>query len=211
MKKLFILAAALSLVTGAAMAADNAAAPKAGPAGAEAKAPAKTKCDDCPMDKKLGAKKCGGVTCPEKIKGAETVSRNIGNGVEISITAKDPGTAAQIQELALVHYGPGAEKCPGCPTAVPGAETKVENVQGGVKVTVTGKTPGTVGKIQEASAREHAAPQAAAPKGPAKARAAHMAKAETAAAKRYVCPMGDYEGDKPGKCPKCGMTLVEKK
>ena len=28
---------------------------------------------------------------------------------------------------------------------------------------------------------------------------------------RYVCPMGDYEGDKPGQCPKCGMTLVEKK
>lgn len=27
---------------------------------------------------------------------------------------------------------------------------------------------------------------------------------------RYVCPMGDYEGDKPGQCPKCGMTLVEK-
>lgn len=26
-------------------------------------------------------------------------------------------------------------------------------------------------------------------------------------AARYVCPMGDYEGDKPGKCPKCGMTL----
>jgi hypothetical protein len=31
------------------------------------------------------------------------------------------------------------------------------------------------------------------------------------AAARYVCPMGDYEGDKPGQCPKCGMTLVEKK
>ena len=27
---------------------------------------------------------------------------------------------------------------------------------------------------------------------------------------RYVCPMSDYEGDKPGKCPKCGMTLVRK-
>lgn len=28
---------------------------------------------------------------------------------------------------------------------------------------------------------------------------------------KYVCLMGDYEGDKPGKCPKCGMTLSEKK
>jgi len=27
----------------------------------------------------------------------------------------------------------------------------------------------------------------------------------------YVCPMGCAESDKPGKCPKCGMDLVEKK
>lgn len=32
-----------------------------------------------------------------------------------------------------------------------------------------------------------------------------------AAHKIYVCPMNDYQGDKPGKCPKCGMTLTEKK
>jgi rubrerythrin len=24
---------------------------------------------------------------------------------------------------------------------------------------------------------------------------------------KYVCPMGDFVGDKPGKCPKCGMEL----
>lgn len=29
--------------------------------------------------------------------------------------------------------------------------------------------------------------------------------------KVYACPMGDYEGPKPGKCPKCGMELKEKK
>ena len=29
--------------------------------------------------------------------------------------------------------------------------------------------------------------------------------------KTYVCPMGEFKSDKPGKCPKCGMTLVEKK
>ena len=29
--------------------------------------------------------------------------------------------------------------------------------------------------------------------------------------KVYICPMGEYQGDKPGKCPKCGMTLEEKK
>lgn len=31
------------------------------------------------------------------------------------------------------------------------------------------------------------------------------------AKKVYVCPMGDYQGDRPGKCPKCGMKLQEKK
>jgi hypothetical protein len=30
--------------------------------------------------------------------------------------------------------------------------------------------------------------------------------------KVYTCPMHpDVASDKPGKCPKCGMTLVEKK
>ncbi len=27
----------------------------------------------------------------------------------------------------------------------------------------------------------------------------------------WVCPMGDYSSDKPGKCPNCAMDLVEKK
>ena len=27
----------------------------------------------------------------------------------------------------------------------------------------------------------------------------------------WVCPMGDYSSDKPGKCPNCGVDLVEKK
>jgi hypothetical protein len=29
-------------------------------------------------------------------------------------------------------------------------------------------------------------------------------------AKRYFCPMDGFESDKPGKCEKCGMELVEK-
>ena len=39
----------------------------------------------------------------------------------------------------------------------------------------------------------------------------YLNKKPAAHAKKYVCAMGDYEGDKPGKCPKCGMTLEEKK
>ncbi|MDD5210186.1 MAG: heavy metal-binding domain-containing protein [Elusimicrobiales bacterium] len=39
----------------------------------------------------------------------------------------------------------------------------------------------------------------------------YLNKKKAEQAKIYVCPMGDYQGDKPGKCPKCGMNLLEKK
>jgi hypothetical protein len=36
-------------------------------------------------------------------------------------------------------------------------------------------------------------------------------KKETASQVKYTCPMHpEYVSDKPGKCPKCGMTLVKK-
>lgn len=214
MKKNIILAAiALSLSAGAVFAhcgkcpGDKKASE---PAKSEMKA-AKKDCGDCPMHKKQGAKKCGGMTCPEKIKGAETASKNIDNGVEVTTTAKDKEIIAQIQELALVHYGPKAEKCPGCPTAVPGAETKVANIENGIRVTITGKTPETVKAIQEASAREHSAGHGAEMRGPAKARAARQAKHESMAVKKYSCAMKCVTADKPGRCPKCGMTMEEVK
>jgi Heavy metal binding domain len=39
-----------------------------------------------------------------------------------------------------------------------------------------------------------------------------MPKTDTAIKKVYTCPMHpEVISDKPGKCPKCGMDLVEKK
>ena len=32
---------------------------------------------------------------------------------------------------------------------------------------------------------------------------------EVAPAKKYFCPMDGFVSDKPGKCQKCGMDLVE--
>lgn len=39
----------------------------------------------------------------------------------------------------------------------------------------------------------------------------YLHKKEAAADRKYVCPMGCAESPKPGKCPKCGMNLVEQK
>ena len=39
----------------------------------------------------------------------------------------------------------------------------------------------------------------------------YLRKKQAVQARLYACPMGDYQGDKPGKCPKCGMNLKEKK
>ncbi len=197
MKKiLLIFTAALVIGAGEAFAADAPAA-----AGKKAAAP-KHDCADCPMHKKAGAKKCSGRTCPEKIAGVETVSKNIPEGIEVAMTAKDKETIARVQELALVHYGNKEAMDKDCPGRVEGAESRIENTADGVKVLITGKTPEVIKKIQAAAAKEHN-PGAA----------AKQVKKEAKASGKYICPMGCPGGvsDKPGKCPKCGMRMQEKK
>jgi TusA-related sulfurtransferase len=209
MKKTILLSIiALALGAGAAFAhCGNCPGDKKPAAKAEMKDAKKSDCGDCPMHKRERAgKKCGGVTCPETVKGAETATKNIVGGVETTVTAKDAETAAQIQELALVHYGAKGEKCPGCPTTVPGAQTKVENIVGGVKVTITAATPEAVKQIQEAAAKQHKS------HGPAMAREKKAGAGKAAkAAKKYTCAMKCVEAGKPGKCPKCGMPMQETK
>ncbi len=52
-----------------------------------------------------------------------------------------------------------------------------------------------------------------APKATAKVKKSKKKAAKPAAQSVWVCPMGDYSGPKTadGKCPKCGMDLVQKK
>lgn len=176
----------------------------------------KKDCGDCPMHKKAAAKKegfnCpdskegghGGKMCPEKVAGVETSSRNIDNGVEITMKAKDAETIAKVQELALVHYNSKDTMAKSCPGRVQGAEAKIENTADGVKVQITGKTAGIARRIQEASAREHGQYEEKEIKKKAE-------KKEAKAAKKYMCAMKCVETDKPGKCPKCGMPMTEKK
>lgn len=192
-KTIFISIAALAVGMGAAFAVDA-------PAKTKAVAAPKEDCADCPMHKKAGAKKCSGKMCPEKIQGVVTVSKNIPEGIEVTMSAKDAETIAKLQELALVHYGNKETMDPACPGRVEGAESKLENTPDGAKVRITGKTPEVIKKIQEASAREHMKT------GPAK-----EGKKQAKTAKKYSCAMGCIVSDKPGKCPKCGMPMTEKK
>lgn len=149
------------------------------------------KAPECPMAK---SKMCAKL-CPEKMKGVETVSKNTGKGVEITMTAKDKETVAKVQEMALVHYNAKDTMDAGCPGRVEGARIKITNIETGAKVEITGATPEVIKNIQAASMKEHKVSAPAKPAKPAK----------------YSCPMGCAASDKPGKCPKCGMEMKEKK
>jgi hypothetical protein len=149
------------------------------------------------------AKKCARL-CPEKMKGVTTASKNTPDGVQITMTASDKETIARAQEMALVHYNAKETLDAGCPAAVKGAQIKLTSTENGVLVDITGATPEIIKKIQEASVLEHR--QTAAPA----VKRAQNKKAAQAPAK-YVCPMGCASADKPGKCPKCGMEMSEKK
>ncbi|OGS13988.1 MAG: hypothetical protein A2234_05405 [Elusimicrobia bacterium RIFOXYA2_FULL_58_8] len=178
--------------------------------------PAGKNCADCPMHKKAAAgaaktincpetknaqkhdcgKNCGGKICPEKITGATASVTNTQAGVEVSISSKNRQTVAKIQQAAVPHYAGKNNKCAGCPTTVPGAETTFENTPAGILVKITGKTPETVKLIQAAAAKEFVKTDG---------------KADAKVSKKYACPMNCAASDKPGKCPKCGMPMEEKK
>ncbi len=161
----------------------------------------KKDCGDCPTHKKAGAKKCANKMCPEAMEGVETAARNTADGIEITMTARNEETIAKLQELTLVHYSNKETMEKDCPSRVEGAAAKIENTASGVKVYITGKTPEVVKKIQAASAKEHS--KAGCPR--------EHGKKEAKAAKRYACPMKCAESGKPGKCPKCGMNMTERK
>lgn len=133
--------------------------------------------------------------CPLSMKIFEPALKNTESGVEITLTAKDIKNIAKLRELAARHFSSKEEMDKNCPASVSGAKTSVEETEGGVKITITAQFPAAIKTVQAA--------------------AAHACKREISVTKRifktYACPMGEYQGSKPGKCPKCGMELMEKK
>lgn len=110
-----------------------------------------------------------------------------------------------------------------CPMRVSGAKVNVVNIDSGVVIHVTAGDAATVARIQAAAAGSGAGDSAhsgckhcggaAAVQPPAEASCTHGDSCGEAKAAVYVCSMGDYSGPKTpdGRCPKCGMKLIEKK
>lgn len=101
-------------------------------------------------------KKCKHM-CPKHIKGVTTTTRNIDNGVEITMTAKKDKTLSKLREIAREHYNPDAKEsmCENCPCKVQGAVVKIEDIETGVMVLIIADASETVKKIQELAAKKH--------------------------------------------------------
>ena len=135
------------------------------------------------------------VLCPLRVKNFEPTVKNTETGVEITLTAITVKDIAGLRKTAARHFSSRDEMEKNCPARVPGAKTGVEETDGGVKITITAQSPASIKTIQAA--------------------AAYACKRDQPDASRvfktYACPMGEFQSSKPGKCPKCGMELAEKK
>lgn len=132
--------------------------------------------------------------CPWEAPGVRTEKKAVKNGIELTLTAESPEKAAELKEKMTAH------RASGCPM-LGGNEVAVESQANVVKVTVTSKKAADVKKLQAVMKKGgsccpgHEGHAAAKPQS-----------------SPWVCPMGDFEGsDKPGRCPNCGMNLVENK
>lgn len=191
----------------------------------DAKAGAKVECPmakkaagkhDCPMKAgKEGEKKhdCAGMkgekghdcgknkgakaACPKQMEGVEKTVKNTKDGVELTLSAEGKEAIARLQELTAVHYAGG-----NCSCLPKDATAKFENTATGVKIMLASKNAGTVKAMQAKYAG-----------GGHKCGMEHGGKKEAGskADGKYACPMNCAESDKPGKCPKCGMEMKEKK
>ena len=112
--------------------------------------------------------------------------------------------------LVRAEHGEHKGKKGGCPGQIAGAEVVVENSADGVIVRISAKDPAVVTQIQEKAAEHFKKKDGKCPgcKGDKKCpKCAGKGKKGEMKAK-YVCPMKDGGmGDKPGKCPKCGMDM----
>lgn len=106
---------------------------------------------NCPHKKEKKCKKM----CPEHMKGVTKTTKNIDNGIEITMTAKKDKTVSKLREIAKEHYNAKESICENCPCKVEGAVVQTEDIEKGVKVLITADDPEAVKKIQELAAKKH--------------------------------------------------------
>jgi len=134
--------------------------------------------------------------CLEQWEGVKTEKKTVKNGLEFTLTAETPAAVDELRAKAAAHL-----KTKDCPLLKDAGEIGIENIKNGVRVMIAAEKKTAAGK-QGAAKMKHGC--ACCGGGEEK----DAAKTSTAA---YICPMGCAESDKPGKCPKCGMNLVENK
>jgi hypothetical protein len=96
--------------------------------------------------------------CPSGVAGASTRVKDIIDGVELVITARSPHAAEEIRkratQLASLRPAGAGGAASGCAIRyVPGAETTIEEVRGGVSVTITATSPDAVTGLRKAARR----------------------------------------------------------
>lgn len=169
-KNIVILAAALAACCGPAFAADSA--------------------GKGPMVHKRGGM-CTGLWL-ERTEGAKTTATEIQDGVEVLIRSTDPVIAAKLQSEAPAYYTAKKDtNCSCCAAALTGAATVVENIDDGVKITITGKTPELAKKIKVTAG-------VIPPPVKVKKTAPKKTVKKTVS---WLIPLGDYGSGQPGVYP----------
>lgn len=100
--------------------------------------------------------------CPSAVPGAKTTIAMTSDGVDVTVTAREPAAERKIVELAEFHArtapsasgtqhtgkGGGPARIGFCPTVHAGATVRASHVAGGVRVEIRASSPTQVSELQ---------------------------------------------------------------
>jgi hypothetical protein len=112
--------------------------------------------------------------CPGAVPGSSVRVRNIQDGLQVTVTARNPKAIQEIRRranrLASPGAGPAVHPTAGCIAGyLAGAETTTEDVKGGIRITIVSALPdGVTGLRKSTHDRAEAMARAAGKEGGAK-------------------------------------------
>jgi hypothetical protein len=94
--------------------------------------------------------------CPGAVAGASIRARNVQDGLQVTITARSPRAVEEIRKRANRLASPSATGAPPSSARciahyLAGAETTVEDVKGGVRVTIVSVAPEGAAGVRKAA------------------------------------------------------------